>query len=166
MPVATSRKFLGRLVDRSLVVRIDGTSGSRYRLLETVRAFALQKLDEAGEGDVTRRRYERYFEALARHTEPRLYGHSELFAYLGGLYGDGAPGRRPRTEAPGRDRAVGRRHADRRGGVRRQRPGHRARRWRPERPADFVPLAKRLAPGFTAVTYDRRGRGDSGDVLP
>jgi pimeloyl-ACP methyl ester carboxylesterase len=30
----------------------------------------------------------------------------------------------------------------------------------------FVPLAKHLAARFTAVTYDRRGRGDSGDVFP
>ena len=40
VPVADVAEVLGRLVDRSLVVRIDGTSGSRYRLLETVRAFA------------------------------------------------------------------------------------------------------------------------------
>jgi len=30
----------------------------------------------------------------------------------------------------------------------------------------FIPLAKWLADGFTVATYDRRGRGDSGDVQP
>lgn len=30
----------------------------------------------------------------------------------------------------------------------------------------FGPLASLLAPHFTVITYDRRGRGDSGDTLP
>lgn len=32
--------------------------------------------------------------------------------------------------------------------------------------ASHRPLAERLAEGFTAITYDRRGRGDSGDTPP
>lgn len=32
--------------------------------------------------------------------------------------------------------------------------------------ASLAPLARLLAPQFTAVTYDRRGRGDSGDTAP
>ncbi|MGW1341642.1 alpha/beta fold hydrolase [Kribbella sp. NPDC002412] len=168
VPVAEVAELLSRLVDRSLVVRVDGTSGSRYRLLETVRAFCLQRLEEAGELETTRRRYERYFEGLARHTEPRLYGHSELFAYLGGLYGDApTPTATPATMLPRTTTVtsadgtpivletygagetaivlVGGALNDRR---------------------TFVPLAKRLAGKFTVVTYDRRGRGDSGEVLP
>ena len=31
---------------------------------------------------------------------------------------------------------------------------------------DYVPLAAVLAPHFTVFSYDRRGRGDSGDTLP
>ncbi len=50
VPVGDVAEILGRLVDRSLVVRIDGTSGSRYRLLETVRAFALQQADRGRRG--------------------------------------------------------------------------------------------------------------------
>jgi pimeloyl-ACP methyl ester carboxylesterase len=30
----------------------------------------------------------------------------------------------------------------------------------------FQPLAEQLAPRFAAITYDRRGRGDSGNTLP
>ncbi len=30
----------------------------------------------------------------------------------------------------------------------------------------LTPLAERLASDFTAITYDRRGRGESGDTLP
>jgi pimeloyl-ACP methyl ester carboxylesterase len=168
VPVADVAELLTRLVDRSLVVRVDGTSGSRYRLLETVRAFCLQRLDEAGELETTRRRYERYFEGLARHTEPRLYGHSELFAYLGGLYGD-AP-RRSAAPAAMLPRTTTVTSADGTpivlevygvsgpaivlvGGALNDR-------------RTFIPLAKRLAGHLTVVTYDRRGRGDSGEVLP
>lgn len=32
--------------------------------------------------------------------------------------------------------------------------------------AGYGPLAERLAAGFTVFTYDRRGRGDSGDTAP
>jgi predicted ATPase/DNA-binding SARP family transcriptional activator len=165
VPVGEVAEFLGRLVDRSLVVRIDGTSGSRYRLLETVRAFCGRRLEEAGERDVTRRRYERYFDGLAQRAEPRLYGHSGLFAYLGGLYQGAAPRTAPRRAGPARTVTskdgtpialeeygdgpaivlVGGALNDRR---------------------TFTPLARRLAPRFTAVTYDRRGRGDSGETLP
>ncbi|MEI8406721.1 MULTISPECIES: alpha/beta fold hydrolase [unclassified Kribbella] len=168
VPVADVAELLSRLVDRSLVVRVDGTSGSRYRLLETVRAFCLQRLEEAGELETTRRRYERYFEGLARHTEPRLYGHNELFAYLGGLYGD-APKRSatPTTMLPRTTTVVSadgtpivlELYGDGRpalvlvGGALNDR-------------RTFIPLAKRLAGQFTVVTYDRRGRGDSGEVLP
>jgi predicted ATPase/DNA-binding SARP family transcriptional activator len=168
VPVTEVAELLSRLVDRSLVVRLDGTGGSRYRLLETVRAFCLQRLADAGEEAAVRSRYERYFESLAQHTEPRLYGHSSLFAYLGGLYGDQQPAdksptaTRPRletvasadgtpivVEVSGSKRPaivlVGGALNDRR---------------------SFVPLAKWLADGFTVATYDRRGRGDSGDTKP
>jgi pimeloyl-ACP methyl ester carboxylesterase len=30
----------------------------------------------------------------------------------------------------------------------------------------LTPLAEQLSPDFTAITYDRRGRGESGDTLP
>lgn len=45
---------LSLLVDKSLVVAEDGTRGTRYRLLETVRQYALEKLGESGEADVVR----------------------------------------------------------------------------------------------------------------
>lgn len=46
-------EVLARLVDRSLVSR----EGDRMRLLETVRHFALEKLEDSGDGDATRRRH-------------------------------------------------------------------------------------------------------------
>jgi tetratricopeptide (TPR) repeat protein len=47
---------LGALVDKSLVVA-DAGAQPRYRLLETTRAFALEKLCEAGETDMVMRRH-------------------------------------------------------------------------------------------------------------
>jgi predicted ATPase/DNA-binding SARP family transcriptional activator len=165
VPVSDVADLLGRLVERSLVVRIDTTSGSRYRLLETVRAFCLARLAEAGELDETRGRYEQYFASLAGHTEPRLYGHHRLFAYLGALYRNEPA--RPATGA--RATSAGRMvHVRSEDGtpIAVERYG--------DGPAlvlvggalndrrAFVPLARWLAPRCTAITYDRRGRGDSG----
>ncbi|MEU4477932.1 hypothetical protein AB0F68_07710 [Micromonospora sp. NPDC023966] len=90
VPVSDVAELLGRLVDRSLVVRLDSTSGSRYRLLETVRTFCVERLAQAGEAEVIHRRYEGYFAGLAGYAEPRLYGHRPLFAYLGELYDERA----------------------------------------------------------------------------
>ena len=39
------------LVDKSLVVADEGSGRTRYRLLETVRQYALEKLGESGEAD-------------------------------------------------------------------------------------------------------------------
>jgi predicted ATPase/DNA-binding CsgD family transcriptional regulator len=50
-----------RLVERSLVVRVPSPGADRYRLLETIRAFALERLDDAGERDETLARHTRFF---------------------------------------------------------------------------------------------------------
>ena len=48
---------LGQLVDKSLVVADATPVGTRYRLLETIRQYALERLDDTGETDTTRRRH-------------------------------------------------------------------------------------------------------------
>ncbi|MES9539304.1 LuxR C-terminal-related transcriptional regulator [Actinomadura sp. NPDC000600] len=63
--------LLGRLVDKSLVVHVRGRV-SRWRLLETVRAFALARLADAGEEDATRARRLRWAAAAASAAEERL----------------------------------------------------------------------------------------------
>ena len=64
-------KTLAALVDKSLVAVLvgadDETSGVRYRLLETLRAYALAHLSARGEGDVTRSRHAVYFATLVRN---------------------------------------------------------------------------------------------------
>ena len=53
------------LVDKSLVVADDSGGRTRYRLLETVRQYALEKLGESGEADAVRARHRDYYTALA-----------------------------------------------------------------------------------------------------
>ena len=57
--------LLALLVDKSLVVA-DNTGGrTRYRLLETVRQYALEKLAESGEADAVRSRHRDHYTGLA-----------------------------------------------------------------------------------------------------
>lgn len=64
---------LSSLVEKSLVV-CDRTAGkARYRLLDTVRQFAAEKLDEAGERERFREAHARYFLDLVEEAEPRLF---------------------------------------------------------------------------------------------
>jgi len=50
IPVAEVASLMGSLVAKSLVLAEETSDGARYRLLETTRAFARKRLDEAGEG--------------------------------------------------------------------------------------------------------------------
>jgi predicted ATPase/DNA-binding winged helix-turn-helix (wHTH) protein len=56
--------LLSQLVARSLVVADTSDAGPRYRLLETTRAYALEKLVEADEIDILQRRHAQYFRDL------------------------------------------------------------------------------------------------------
>ena len=53
------------LVDKSLVVADDSGGRTRYRLLETVRQYALEKLGESGEADAVRTRHRDHYTAMA-----------------------------------------------------------------------------------------------------
>jgi len=79
---------LDSLVNRSLVLadEIDEGEG-RYRLLETVRQYASERLATAGEEGRTRDRHLTYFLALAEAAEPELRG-SEQTRWLAQLDGE------------------------------------------------------------------------------
>jgi predicted ATPase/class 3 adenylate cyclase/DNA-binding CsgD family transcriptional regulator len=66
------------LVDKSLVVA-DGTGGrTRYRLLETMRQYALEKLGESGEADTVRGRHRDHYTALGAQLDaPAATGHQQ-----------------------------------------------------------------------------------------
>jgi tetratricopeptide (TPR) repeat protein len=64
---------LTRLVDRSLVI-VDRGPSTRFRMLETIRQYAREKLIEAGEVEALADRHFATFAALAEAAEPELRG--------------------------------------------------------------------------------------------
>jgi predicted ATPase/DNA-binding CsgD family transcriptional regulator len=61
---------IGRLVDKSLVAVEERGGEARYRLLETIRQFAADRLEEAGEVAATRDRHLAHYLAFAEGIEP------------------------------------------------------------------------------------------------
>lgn len=53
------------LVDKSLVVAETNSSPTRYRILETIRQYGLEKLGESGDADAVRGRHRDYFLSVA-----------------------------------------------------------------------------------------------------
>ncbi|HTN23491.1 MAG TPA: tetratricopeptide repeat protein, partial [Solirubrobacteraceae bacterium] len=74
LPRGRSADLIARLAMKSLVSEIDGSMPARYRLLETVRAYAAERLDEAGEAGALREAHAGYYLALAERAEPELTG--------------------------------------------------------------------------------------------
>ncbi len=66
--------LLTQLVNKSLVAVEDENGSSRYRLLETVRQYARDKLLESGELETARNTHFDYFYNLAKTAEPMLDG--------------------------------------------------------------------------------------------
>jgi predicted ATPase/transcriptional regulator with XRE-family HTH domain len=73
---------LAGLVAKSLVqvdrVSVGDTIETRYRLLETVRQYSIERLREAGEEDAARRRHSEWCAELAEQAEPRLLGMDQI----------------------------------------------------------------------------------------
>jgi predicted ATPase len=73
LPLGEAFETLASLIDKSLVRQRDGADGEpRFRLLESIREYALERLEEKGEVDEMRLRHaERYLE-LVEAAEPEL----------------------------------------------------------------------------------------------
>jgi predicted ATPase/DNA-binding SARP family transcriptional activator len=69
--------LLARLVDKTLL-SVDEDEGPRYRMLETIREYALERLDEAGEWEDIRSAHTQHFVELAETAEPHLRGAEQL----------------------------------------------------------------------------------------
>ena len=61
--------LLGSLADKSLVLALVQDQETRDRLLETVRQYASEKLEQAGEAEEVGRRHARYYLVLAEEAE-------------------------------------------------------------------------------------------------
>jgi predicted ATPase/DNA-binding SARP family transcriptional activator len=85
VPSESAIDTIGRLTDRSLVAVEDGPGGEfRYRLLDSVRAYAAARLDEAGATDVARAAHLAWLaaasrESVAEQRGPRLAQHVAFF---------------------------------------------------------------------------------------
>ncbi len=79
---------MAALVGQSLVRRLPGSAGEpRFGMLETIRAFGLERLAESGEEEMVRERHLAYFVGFAERAEPELTG-PDQGAWLDRLSGD------------------------------------------------------------------------------
>jgi predicted ATPase/class 3 adenylate cyclase len=73
--------LLTQLVNKSLVTVIEHSQSgeTRYRVLETIRQYAREKLLEAGGSETTRQRHLAYFIKLVQKAEPELFRSNQAF---------------------------------------------------------------------------------------
>jgi predicted ATPase/DNA-binding XRE family transcriptional regulator len=70
---------LTSLVDKSLVTQGGDTQGEpRFRLLELIREYAVERQEEAGEAEELRRRHAEYFGAGAEESATKIFGRQEI----------------------------------------------------------------------------------------
>jgi predicted ATPase/DNA-binding CsgD family transcriptional regulator len=69
---AGTSDLIGRLADKSLLVHVRNTSGSRWQMLDTVHAYAHEQLEASGEADDVRGRHHSWATATARQLEQSL----------------------------------------------------------------------------------------------
>ncbi len=72
--------LLSQLVNKSLVVVMEGSQSweTRYRMLETIRQYAREKLAESKESEVVRRRHLDFFLSIALRFEQEVHGPQAL----------------------------------------------------------------------------------------
>jgi non-specific serine/threonine protein kinase len=68
---------LTQLVGKSLVMVSTQGGEARYTLLETVRQFGRDKLQESGEADNLQRRHRDWYLDFAERADPKLHGHEQ-----------------------------------------------------------------------------------------
>jgi ATP/maltotriose-dependent transcriptional regulator MalT len=66
--------LLASLVDKSLVQRAGDESGSRFDMLETIREFALERLETSGEAEAVRRQHAAFVVRLVEDARDRIHG--------------------------------------------------------------------------------------------
>jgi tetratricopeptide (TPR) repeat protein len=77
-PSIITLNLLTSLVNHSLVVQEEHHGEPRFALLETIRAYALERLADRGEEEIVRQRHAEYYSALAEEAEPYLRAADQL----------------------------------------------------------------------------------------
>ncbi|MFE7560090.1 BTAD domain-containing putative transcriptional regulator [Kitasatospora sp. NPDC057500] len=79
VPAEEVADLLLSLVDKSLLVAdLDGDGPPRYRMLETIHEYALERLAEAGESAATEGRHVAHFRELVRGADRNVHGPAQL----------------------------------------------------------------------------------------
>ena len=71
-PIRSTFEDLASLVSQNLLIQDTAADQSRFRMLETIREFGLERLEATGETAVLRRRHAAWCLALAEEAEPEL----------------------------------------------------------------------------------------------
>ncbi len=74
-------ELLNQLVNKSLVALIEHTQSGemRYRMLETIRQYAQEKLFNAGDSETIRDHHLAYYVKMVKQAEPELYRANQIF---------------------------------------------------------------------------------------
>ena len=85
LPVAAVLPTLADLVSKSILTRVDAERDGepRYRMLHTVRVYALERLAEAGEDTRTRDAAARYYLDYAETADPQLRTRAQAYWFRG-----------------------------------------------------------------------------------
>src|SRR5262249_41893802 len=77
IPAQEVLDLLSQLVDKSLIVTEEQSEENRYRYLETIRQYGIEKLRDSGEAGYARMRHLETMLILAETAEPELIGSSQ-----------------------------------------------------------------------------------------
>lgn len=69
---------LSLLTEKSLVRQMEGKGESRFRMLETIREYARERLEESGERNALESKFAAYFLRFTEQAEPELYGPDQM----------------------------------------------------------------------------------------
>nr|WP_157529324.1 LuxR C-terminal-related transcriptional regulator [Kibdelosporangium sp. MJ126-NF4] len=70
--------LIASLVDKSVLIRDDGHDVARYRMLETIRQYGTERLEQSGQLAEFRVRHSRYFHDFGRALAAEWFGHRQF----------------------------------------------------------------------------------------
>ncbi|WP_214317477.1 LuxR C-terminal-related transcriptional regulator [Nonomuraea sediminis] len=71
-------ELVSGLVDKSVLIREEHGSRARYRMLEIIRQYGLERLADSGEAAQVQQRHRDYYKALAAEGREQLFGPSQV----------------------------------------------------------------------------------------